>query len=685
MDILLGIASLAALSLFLAHIFKKSASLTPLVAVAACMLWFTFMGCVGLLLVAGWLWYAACAFCLVWLVFKLKKQLLSLLTPGFLLFLGLSVAFTLLFFFTRPMLTQWDEFTVWGTAGKVVSVQSQLYTTARSNLFANVQPPGLAVFSYMMQFFSFGFAEYKFIAAFAVLYLAAFAAATALWDKSPSGAIVTMGSMVVLPFIFEAANGNASMAYLGCMADLPMAALLGGALCLYFGGGRKDAKLMLCVGLVLGALTNLKDMGFAFALLAWFIITADALFCQRQSMRFFALRKTKAWLAASASQLLCIVIPYAVWELHLKLASGVDRGNVGSEGENLSRSNMLFSGIKALLRIQPDDVFDKRIVQMLDAFLHRPIWLFGSAALLLIAMVALLNFAGVFSTQKRHKRQVLVFGITSVLGFLGYYLFLLFTYTYVFSNLEAQSLTGYQRYVMPYWFAWVMAGVVLLAQAATRPQPQAVAVKGKKSKRSKKPGKPVWQAVAARGVSLLLCVVLLLGAARRGNWRQNFMQISPSAYSQRLNVQQVVQTARQQGMQPQDVVYLISQGDNAGRFYLFAYEMESKLTLLYGGEEKPRGTQAASLIQPGNTDSLYPEAVPCSPEDLATYLKQAGCTHILLDVTDGYIIDAFGPLFADGLTGWSNDNSYEGGHRYYAIQWQGDTPHFVPVQGGAGA
>lgn len=682
MDILLGLASLAALALFLAYICKKSASVTPLVAVAIAMLWFTLMGCFGLLLAAGWLWYAGCAAALGWVIFKQKKDILKLVTPGFALFCGLGVAFALLFFFTRPMLTQWDEFTVWGTAGKVLSTTNQLYSTARSNLFANVAPPGLAVFSYMVQFFSFGFAEYKFMAAFAFIYLAAFAAATALWDKTRYGAIAAMGGMVLLPILFQPANGSMAMAYLGCMADLPMAVLFGGALCLYFGGGRKDEKLLLGVGLVLAALTNLKDMGLALALLAFVIIAADMLFCQRTSMRFFGLRKGKSWLAAAASQLVLLVLPYAGWELHMRLVSGVNRGNIGSGGQSLSRVDMLLNGVKALLGIQPDAVFDKRAVQMLDAFLRRPVWLFGSGAVLLVVVVAILNFAWVFSTQKRHKRQVLVFGIFSLLGFFAYYIFLLFTYTYVFSSLEGDSLAAYDRYVTPYWIGWVMASMVLLAQAALRPAAQLQSAKTQKKKTAVK---PLWRPVAARAVSLALCAALLFGVALRGNWRANFMQVSPSQYTNRLNVQQVVQTARAQGMQQQDVVYLVSQGDNAGRFYLFAYEMESKLTLLYGGEEKPNGTQASSLIKPGSEHYGYAEAVQCSPQQLFAYLKEAGCTHILLDVTDGYIIDAFGPYFSDGLAGWTNDNSYKGGHRYYAIQWQGEEAHFVPVEGGAAA
>ncbi|MDL2325024.1 hypothetical protein LJC61_07775 [Ruminococcaceae bacterium OttesenSCG-928-A16] len=687
MEMLFGLFSLAGLALFLGRVFRRSASVMPLVAVSIAMLWFTLFGALGFLAVGGWLWYAACAAALAFCVATEKAALLKRLTPGFLFFVAGSVLFITLFFATKPMLTQWDEFTFWGAAGKVVTNTGQLYTTAQSNLIARYAPPGLLVFSYMLQFFGKSFAEHQFMAAFAMVYLAGFAAATALWDKTRAGATVIFAAFFALPFLFDGSGtGVVSYSYLSCMADTALAAFFGGALCLYFVLDKKDAKQLLLFGIALAALTNIKDVGLALACIAWLVALLDTMFCEYKTVAFFALRRWKAALAHAVVGLVFIMGSYAGWAAHILAATKINRANVGSGGGGMSQLTMMLTGIKALLRIQPDAVFDDRATKMVQGFFGNyqgqssanfRLWVFGPAVRMLLVILAVLFLAWLFSSRPQ-KRRVLVFTLAMLAGFVMFSIFLTFTYTYIFKGGEAETLKDYARYSMPYWFGWFMAALVLLGTAATQKAKQLH-----------------WRPVFAKAGVLLVAVCVLGSVLARGNWQANFLRVSPALFGKRLDVQSVVKIAEQEGMQPGDIVYLISQEDDASRFYMFSYELEkTTLATLYRaptpGDEwqtngkLPLGTTAASLVPPGSVGG-YAEAAECTPNDLLAYLQARGCTHILLDRADGYIKEFFGPLFSDGLAGWNEDGQYQSGPRYYQIVWQGKTASFVPAQKGAKA
>ncbi|MDQ9761409.1 hypothetical protein RFZ45_21540, partial [Acinetobacter baumannii] len=52
----------------------------------------------------------------------------------------------------QPMPTQWDEFSFWATAAKVVKNNDALYTmVAQTNLEARSYPAALPVLSYLFQ------------------------------------------------------------------------------------------------------------------------------------------------------------------------------------------------------------------------------------------------------------------------------------------------------------------------------------------------------------------------------------------------------------------------------------------------------------------------------------------------------------------------------------------------------
>lgn len=57
-------------------------------------------------------------------------------------------------------------------------------------------------------------------------------------------------------------------------------------------------------------------------------------------------------------------------------------------------------------------------------------------------------------------------------GFAAYYIFIGFTYVYVFS--EAAEMTDYNRYIYPYYTGWLLAALAIFAAALRRAKPGAL-------------------------------------------------------------------------------------------------------------------------------------------------------------------------------------------------------------------
>ena len=75
----------------------------------------------------------------------------ALFSPGFLLFVGGSCFLWVLFALQQPMFTQWDEFTAWGLAPKMVAERAARYVADPINLTASFTYPATSLVSYLFQ------------------------------------------------------------------------------------------------------------------------------------------------------------------------------------------------------------------------------------------------------------------------------------------------------------------------------------------------------------------------------------------------------------------------------------------------------------------------------------------------------------------------------------------------------
>ena len=675
MGIFAGLLSLTCLSLFLGWALRRSSALMPLVAVCLSIVYFTLAGVLGLLRPAALVWYVLCAAAALFTILANGQKTLGLLSPGLVFFFVGCVALITFYLLSRPMLTHWDEFTFWGTAAKATGQSGLLYTQAPSNLIAKAYPPGLIVFAYMMQFFvPGGFSEPTFIACFAVLYLACLCSATAVWDKSRTSAAILFCALFLLPFLFSEGGGGATQwVFQVCMADMPMALIFGGSLCFYFGGhagaegfDEPGMRVMLPFGIILAALVCVKDMGLALALIALFVVLCDMCFCRLRRVGFWKLRRFWAVAASAAWCLLLIAGAYLVWALHMKTA-GMDRFNLGSGGgESLGQVQMVATGLQMLFGQGRSQQFGEVLSLMVRALWSRPVSLFGSGVVVLAVILLISAMAFLLGATRTRRRQVVVFTIAMGLCFAAFYVFNIFTYGLIFQPQEALVLKDYQRYIAPFWAGWLMAALVLLCRAAQSPKAT------------------FYRLRVGQGAANLTAALLCLGVMLTGNWQANFLRMSPSYYQARHSVQAVMADALDQGMRPGDKVYILSQGDDGSRFYLFGYEMDAERALVFNGYDmeldgtlktdeagKPQyvGNVAATLVAPGTEHPVGMYPMECSREDLVAFLRLENCTHLLIDVLDEYVVEEFGPLFSDHLVGWDPDDIYATGHRYYAIRW----------------
>ncbi len=100
----------------------------------------------------------------------------ALFSPGFLLFVGGSCFIWVLFCFAAAMFTQWDEFTAWGLAPKMVVERGAFYVADPVNLKAAFTYPATSLITFLFQPFG-PWAEWACLAAIDTLALACLAAA----------------------------------------------------------------------------------------------------------------------------------------------------------------------------------------------------------------------------------------------------------------------------------------------------------------------------------------------------------------------------------------------------------------------------------------------------------------------------------------------------------------------------
>lgn len=557
-------------------------------------------------------------------------------SAGFWLFLGGAAFLWILFGVLQPMFTQWDEFTAWGLAPKMVAERSALYVADPVNLTASFTYPATSLLSYLFQQTPGAFSEWQCLAAIDILALAALAPATVLPRARWGQGVLVFTVGAVLPFFFSTAPaGTASTVYQNAMADLPMAALFGGALCLYYaGGGRRSCFYATALPLAMLAMT--KDIGMAYGLIAVFVIGIDQLFGTDRAEGASLARHVGGRFLRTAVLAVPVLAVFVSWSRYTA-AMAPDSGAATVGSSQMGYGAVLTGGLRQLLGIGREERFAGIMQAMGEAFFTRKVCLIG-APVMVVALVAVLTLAtAVAAPRGKVRRRVIASFLALAFCFAALYVFHLILYFYNFSEAEGSALKDYERYLTPYLQGWVLVSFCLLGQAAA-------AVPGRAWSRRVGAGA---LAAAAAGV---LAVFAWRGIPTAGFWTR-----ADSVYSTRADVKARA-SVMNEVLDWNDRVLVISQGDDATRWYYYKYELTAKVVNGYGGVwwgdsdySNRWDSDFMNLVESLNWE-LYDYQAVCSVNSLEAYMEEKGCTYLVLDRADDYLERDFSDRFQGGIT-----------------------------------
>lgn len=638
-DLLLGFALLALLAAFCSGVaaaahFETAVLPLPTLAGAAVLLYVA--GCAGVLgyakfLVLGLL-LAGAVYCSVRAGAEALRD--AWCSPGFLLFVGGACAFWAWFAVSQPLFIQWDEFTAWGLAPKMVAERAAFYVADPVNLTASFTYPGTSLISYLFQTRPGAFAEWQCLAALDILALACIAPVAALPRSCWAHSVLLVTAGALLPFFFSVVPvGTASTVYANAMADTPLALLFGGALCLYFAAGRRKSGFAMAA-LPLALLAMTKDIGFAYGMMGAFLIGLDQLFGTPHSenakpARVFGVALCKA--GGLAAAVLAVFVSWGRYTAAVSPTTGA--ASVGSS--QLSYGAVLVGGVKQLLGIGREERFAAILSSMGSALFTRKVCLVGPPVVAIAGILLLLALAWAFSPCGAQRCRVVVVAVGGLFCFAALYLFHLILYHYNFSELEGLALKDYERYLAPYLQGWLLAALCLLGQSAATAQ-------GTLHK-------------LASGAVALTAVGLAVVFGWRGVPVAGFWSDASSLYTVRADVKQRA-AAMNEVLDWDDRVMVISQGDDATRWYYYKYELTAQVINGYGGVwfgdedlSSRWDSDFMNLVESLNWE-LYDNQAVCTVDSLIAYLDEKDCGYLLIDRADDYLERDFSSRFAGGLT-----------------------------------
>ncbi|HJA26589.1 MAG TPA: hypothetical protein H9795_11075 [Candidatus Fournierella merdigallinarum] len=669
MPLLSGILALLAVSLYSAALgrrFKLDPGLLALPVIAGGSIWLCLWGMAGLLKAGGWAFYLAAGALAVWLAWKkeLAKTLKELLCPGFVTFLLAAAFFLAVFSATKPLFTQTDEFSLWGSAAKLTKLQDMLHPAAPGNLLARTATPALMLVSYLFQFFGAGFSEWSAYFALNALLAAAVGAVASLPRADKAGAAVVAACGFLVPYFFSAPSlGGISNIYLSFMGDLPLGFVFGAGLCVWFSLRQRPAAALCLTGLLAAFLVLTKDVGLAYGCILVGLVCADRLFCAPKRGIARRLKDT----ALAAVTILPGGLAYLGWSRYVAAVTGLGKTTVGSEIHEISQGQAMAEGVAQLLGfMEPTEKFAQVRNAMLASPFTIPVCLLGGGALAL-ALIWLVLAAAALAAPKGERLRPVCLGVFGTLALGAFLIFHLFLYVYNFRETDAANLQDYIRYIGPYYMGFFLMSLGLLARYAAA-----------ESRAAKLAG------ALPAAVLAGFCVLI----AWRGLPTAGFWNYPRSVYSVREDVKARAEAVNEL-LDWEDTVLLISQGDTAIRWNYYGFELNATMARGFGGfgygheGDYNWDTTHMNIVSPEAAGEGVPEVYSyqtvASAEDLRLFLLDKKYTHVLVDASDDYIADVIGPAF--GCQGLPDDKPDE--PVLLAIEYDGDAVRWTRVEGGA--
>ena len=640
-DLVLSFSALFGLCAFLTLKARLHSALAPLVALSLVSTWFTLAGIADVLRIAGAVGYGVCWALGAWALAGGRAQYKRLVSPGALVFWGLAAAFCVYFAIRQPMFSEFDEFSLWGTAAKLTKENDRLFTVGQWGVpWQATQNPGLIMLGYFVQFFG-SFAPFKVYLAYDLLLFACIAAlvgAAGLKNYKLAVPLAVMGWCAPWFFTEYARTIFVSKVYMSAYGDIPAGMLIGGTAALWLALRQDKGGPIWPVLPVLAFLANVKDNTFPLALITAALIAAD------HFLFGFGQRWRTGWGRRLGFSALCMAMPltlYKVWGGYIArlVAQNAQAGGMGQTSEDTI--SVAVNGTKLLLGLPVSDYYTSRAerfaqagADMTDAFYHTVLSLAGPGVVVAALILCMFAAAILFSENARQRLRAGLWAVGSTLGFVAYNYVLTLCYGFIFKASQAAGLTDYNRYISTYYIGWFIMAAALLARAVLAGR---------------------WGWLANAGVLGFACLMLL---------RVNTMVLpqfsvlgfADATFADQHAAQNRVEAVKQV-IGPGDRLFIITQGDNGLKWFTYScYFLPNVLD--YSGWETPEnelkwGGGGGTFVLPENLpDAQVPGAVYCHAytlQEMEQVIRESGCQYIFVDKLDAGYAAGYGSLFSDGL------------------------------------
>ncbi|MEG3029224.1 MAG: hypothetical protein RR827_02345 [Oscillospiraceae bacterium] len=616
------------------------AELSPFVALCTILCTVTIFALFNLMNLGLGLCYGAAAVLFVLGVKKskgnLKQDIKDFLSPGVIFFILSCALMFVILALQKPILSQWDEFSFWGTSQKLTKYHGAIYSFYESSLIGRTTPPSLAILSTFFQPMGQGYLEWKAFFAYDVLLFSSFAAWTAgvKREKWHCAFMVYLFGFLT-PFIFEVYTKIVYLApmYISVMADIPLGVVFGGAVAVYLFGkkegvGQNNNHILALVP-VLMMFTQMKDMGFAFSLIVIFIIFFDMVFVQKD-FAFLGVKGFLGKLVAAVALGVSVIASFLSWTVHMGLVMSENRFELGGDRQ-MGMAEMLITGVKELLSPEKSEKFIDMQSEMLTALWTKPISMFGSGVRVLFVIAVLFIIAGLLAKRKSDIIRIASLYVTSAVGFVAYYIFHIFIYVYIFKA-NAYGLPSYERYIYPYYIAWLAFGVMALCISAGNCRAPRVATG-----------------------ALFAFILSVFGLFNyMVSYENTFILYSGADNSAIKNVMATASTLKE-SIEPEDRIFCYSAAEDSGqRWFLYTYELAPNFILRDLGWFQDEGM----------TEQQYSDEWR---KRMLEYLKEHQITHFLLDYGSDNLQRAFGEELGCDVNNYGLLNA-----AYYKINYLGE-------------
>ena len=633
MDLFYSYLSLAALAGFAALFARRTslpAPLAPFAALCAAMVWFCAAGMLGVLIPAGWLFFAlaAAAWVLAFVPAGAKQPAAALKEPGFAAFFVLSALLLAFFAWRQPMFSTWDEFSFWGTAAKIVKTSGGLYVNAEIGwAWVGTHRPALVVLGWFFQFFG-GYAEWRVLAGYDILLLSIFCALAAGCRKNaPRQWVPALAFGFLLPFVITL-YGTVSRPtdlYASALSDIPLGLTFGGALAVYY---INEKKALWPTALALAALCLEKDTGFALALVAAGLIAADGSF--GLVTEYTPPRRWAKPAAGWAGLFVTCGLSFWSWQKYLAVASVADTSNVGGT-QQMGMAEMVLTGVKELLGIGRTEKFSAIMGGLVRALFTSRTTMIGPFAVAVALAFAMAAGAAVLTRDKALRRQAGLFAVLGTAGFAAYFFFIGLTYVYVFRDEVSDGLVGFERYMYPYLLGWLLAAAALVVRAMAAERVPGLLTTG----------------FAAMTLALAALVWLRLP------FSLTVFGGGSAAYAERWATRDEAMDV--QAAVPENAhIFFVSQGDDGSRWFLYSYELYPWY-LDYSGSDGQGGGGTFALPGALEEDTLYYH--PYTADELLACIRGRGCDYVFVERVDELFTSGYAALFADGLANCAEESA----------------------------